>query len=279
MKLSLLRSLRIIVSILPRILVYSGCFCAGYLCALIPSKMRSSVLSNLRTLFNAGNKLPEFFKNYFFVLCDFLRFTDIDAGQAAQLLSIRNSKYKKVIKLMEECKGVICLTPHFGFWELGPVYFSASGVKTNVIYHEYKDKQLARFFKGIRRKDINWISTANAPRECLSALKRGELLATAIDIDYGKQGHPVPFLGTTLRISVGPALFSYHSGAPIVMCYAPRVKGLVYQAEFEDVIYPNRNNGKAPEIARLCTEIARAMERRIKKSPEQWFIFDRPEKL
>lgn len=239
---------------------------------LFPSRFKKYVNSNLTGNFNRPDLTKQFCLNYFTCFTDLSKVTNISKARLNKILPLKLDK-TRIDYHLQRGNGLIALTPRLGFWELTPAIFSLNGYRTNSIYGPSAGKELPKPFKSTMRKDINWIPVDAASQEGIKALRRNEILTTSVDDDRGAHSIELPFLNADIRISVRPALLSYLTGAPIMLCYTTLLPGKVYKAEMEEVIYPNRSYEKAVEVERICTEILLNMESRIRQRPDQWFIF------
>jgi KDO2-lipid IV(A) lauroyltransferase len=168
-------------------------------------------------------------------------------------------------------RGVILVTGHVGNWELGGSFFGQQGVKVSVvtlsdgrpeidaIRGEYRQRHAIR--------TILVDDSPFAPIEMMAALKRGELLAMLVDRWHGRDGVPAPFLGGVQRLPRGPFALSQATGAPVLPAFVVK-EGRAYRGVVEPPFVVERGD-YAPYAAR----VSGALERIVRRYPDQWYIF------
>ncbi len=89
-----------------------------------------------------------------------------------------------MIEALRSGKGVICITPHLGNWEIGGLLFSFKGGKLNVLTLDERDQQTKSFREEMRgRKGIKNIyidpkdESPMAILDAVKALRRNEIVA------------------------------------------------------------------------------------------------------
>ena len=104
-------------------------------------------------------------------------------------------------------------------------------------------------------------------------LRRGGAVALLSDRDLKGKGIPVEFFGEVTTLPAGPALLARRSGAPIVPVASYFRPGVGHHIVVEAPLAVAPVEGRA-EWMRCCTqEVAWALERLIRRTPEQWHLF------
>jgi KDO2-lipid IV(A) lauroyltransferase len=110
------------------------------------------------------------------------------------------------------------------------------------------------------------------------ALKRGEILALAIDVAPPGQEITVDFLGAPATVSAAPARLALRTGAwvvPAMILRGPQRDTIVRPfLDFRSVRYEPTGDDER-DVRELTQQIMRALEPMIREHPEQWFIFRR----
>lgn len=266
-----------IFNILPRPLLVAAARIFGSISHACSAKKRTVIHHNLTSLKSYSPAelhriSKKIFQNFCICFVDFCRFTHLTKDQ---LLAITESNDLEILyKTMNRNKGLIALSAHVGHWELAAISLALRIHKTHVIYHQYDDLQTARFFNRIRHPVINWIQAGKNIRKLRQIIDNKEIIATAVDINFFKEGVMISFLGKPKLFPLGPALLSYHSGAPVITAHlllSDRDKQ--YKTVIDQPIIPNTKADKNEEIIRITKCIARNLEINIRKYPDQWFIF------
>lgn len=178
-----------------------------------------------------------------------------------------------VNKALEENKGALLLSAHFGNWEY-------AGLSIN----SFTTKQFCALAKPQRNGYVNkWINDARelygtkvvslglGVREIFNELKSGSAMLMVGDQRGPSDGLRVKFFGQDTAVYIGTAAIAYKTRAPIFFFLMVRDKNNVYQAEFERINYEQREGSKDEVIAWINQEYMLKLETALKKHPEQWF--------
>lgn len=113
--------------------------------------------------------------------------------------------------------GGLCLTAHFGPWDLAMVR-CAEAVPLTVFVKTPSQAWAARALEGLRRRtgaDLELLPPAGSMPAAERALERGRLVVFVVDQRHAA-GIPVPFFGRPAWSSAGFARLAWRSRAPIV---------------------------------------------------------------
>lgn len=172
--------------------------------------------------------------------------------------------------------GLLVVLPHFGFWDLLGAWAGAKGYPLTTVGEVLKPRVLFDWFVGIREgvglKILPSKPGTQALRGLLRALHGGEVAALVADRDLGRRGVWVQYFGEATTAPVGPALLAVRTGAPLasVACY--QVGRRRYRCEVAEIPYERTGNEKA-DIEAVAQVIASALEKVIRKAPEQYHLF------
>jgi len=126
---------------------------------------------------------------------------------------------------IKEGKGVICLTPHLGAWEIMGLYLSIYYPMTTL----YRPPQLSSLediiIQGRTRFGVNLVPTdAAGVRGLLKALKKGEMLGILPDQDPGPVGGAFsPFFNVQANTMTLVSRLAQKTGAAVIVCFAERL--------------------------------------------------------
>ncbi|ADU96535.1 lipid A biosynthesis acyltransferase [Thermovibrio ammonificans HB-1] len=206
----------------------------------------------------------ESFKNFLACAADFLRLKTYTFQELKEL-------FLPVDPSVVPREGGILLTAHIGNWELmGALFSKLSGGRLSVVAKPMKNKRVDRLINGIRQKwGVKVIPTGRGI-EIIRELKKKRFVGILLDQrPKVKEGVLTTFLGRKTYTNKGAALISVKTGKPVIpaFCFA---EGERYRIEVYEPIYPQ--NRSVEELTQLYTE---AIERAVRKHPEQWFWFHR----
>ncbi len=182
---------------------------------------------------------------------------------------VRVEGEEHIEKAMAEQRGIICLTPHLGAWEIIGLYLS---IKYPMIclYSPPDMTTLENIMlKGRTRFGLKLAATdARGVRVLLTALKKGEILGILPDQDPGKVGGAfAPLFGIQANtITLVTRLVQKTNAAPLV-CFAERLpNGKGYVIHFQPELTQVGGESLDVSLAEINSGIASV----IREYPEQY---------
>lgn len=173
-------------------------------------------------------------------------------------------------------KGVVVLTAHVGNFELMPMATAANGYKLSVIVKRIKNDAVNEVITKLRTHEgLTFLSTKNAYRDCLKALRRNEVVGMVIDQNMTRdEGVFVDFFGKPACTSPGLAYMAAQSKAPIVPVFIYRKPegGFLLKVQQHLEPPPDRLPETIHEATQLYTTI---IEDAVREAPEQWIWMHR----
>lgn len=172
-------------------------------------------------------------------------------------------------------RGAVLLFGHLGNWELMGGWLALCGYPVYAMVRKHDDQELEDLIDGFRqRMNLRTIDKDNI-REPIRQLKKGNFVAIAGDQHWGRAGLEVPFLGKTCSTPSGPATYAILTGAPIIPIATFRRGKFNYSFEAYPPIEPQREGDRQQETYRLTLLANEAIEKMIRKAPEQWLWMHR----
>jgi KDO2-lipid IV(A) lauroyltransferase len=172
-------------------------------------------------------------------------------------------------------RGTILLTAHLGNWEVGAILLRRMGYPVSAVALTHEDPRMNRLFDAQRQRcGIEVIPLG--PRAAVRSLQRlhaGECLGVLGDRVFSDTGLLVPWFGRPAWLPRGPAILSLRSRAPMVPTFLIREGPWQFRFCFEPPIDPGSRAEGEPTVQRLTEAYARVLERRLRRHPEQWLMF------
>ncbi len=179
--------------------------------------------------------------------------------------------WKNLKDAVEEGKGVILVTGHFGNWELAGK-FIASHFDMAVVGKRQRNRYFDDYTNALRLKDkVIVINKKNALRPILKMLGDGYIVSLLMDQNAGRNGVLTDFLGHEASTFVGAAKIAIKTGCPIAPAYAIRKDDGSHVFICEEIISPEGFKNNLEDIAKLTEIISKRIEKYIYQYPHLWF--------
>lgn len=173
-------------------------------------------------------------------------------------------------------RGVLCLTGHFGNWEILPVWTQQQGWNTAVVAQTLYDPRLDALLNGFRERcGIRVIKRQGDTREILRSLHANMLLGVLNDQDTDVDSQWADFFGRPAKTPVGIFRLARKLGSavvPIVICRQPNGR---HRILIEPELELPRTGDEQQDLAAGARMGNAFLERSIRRFPEQWVWFHR----
>jgi len=165
-------------------------------------------------------------------------------------------------------RGSVCVTGHFGNWELFGAAFHHLGIPMSAVMRPPDTPWFRRRIERLRTEfGLQPIDKRNALPLAMRALRAGRCVAFLSDQAAGREGIPVPFFGRPAWTFAAPAALAKKLDVPLYAGYSTRLgDGIRYRCWTERV----STEGDAEEITRRLNEV---LEQYVRAAPEQWWWF------
>jgi KDO2-lipid IV(A) lauroyltransferase len=181
---------------------------------------------------------------------------------------------ERTLDLLLSDRPVLIVTAHFGNWELAGYTLNLLGFRSHAIARTLDNPYLDDFLRAFRERTGQKVLAKNGEYELIEGvLASGGTLATLADQDAGQRGLFVEFFGRPASTHKAVALMALQFNVPIVVAGAVRDgEPMHYQIVAEDVIRPEEYAGSRAEAVTAITQrYTAAIERLVRRSPEQYF--------
>lgn len=169
-------------------------------------------------------------------------------------------------------RGLIVVAGHLGNWELGGAYLAARGVPLDAIARGQGNPLFDQYLT-VTRTDIGIrvVHDQDAVRTTPRVLRQNHAVAFLMDQGVlGLASTWVPFFGRPAKTPRGPAVFALRLKVPVVFAAALRLPDGRFHLVFERV--PVADTGdRERDVDRIVTDYTAALERWVRRYPEQYF--------
>ena len=207
----------------------------------------------------------------------FLEFLALPAHSRESLLArIEFEGFEPVRRWVEEGKGAVFLTGHFGNWELHGAAFGWTYGPVHYVLPRQTNPASDAYLNDVRRKlGVTCYVIEEGMLPPMRTLRRGGFLGMLPDQDARRVGVHVPFFGRPASTHTGPARLALAAGAPIVVAVMERVERGRFRARVLTVIHPDRAADEATAIERITRDITASLEEAIRARPDHWYWIHR----
>ncbi len=170
------------------------------------------------------------------------------------------------------------MTGHFGNWELGGYTLGLLGFSTFAIARKLDNPYLNDFLlHRFRQRTGQRILYKDGDFERIQAvLAGGGAIATLGDQDAGRRGQFVDFFGRPASTHKAVALLALEFDAVMAVIGVPRFgEPMRYEVRVEEVILPEEYAGRPDAVRAITQRFTAALERMVRRAPEQYFWLHR----
>jgi KDO2-lipid IV(A) lauroyltransferase len=171
----------------------------------------------------------------------------------------------------------LVLTGHFGNWEVLSYAAGMCGFRGGIVARRLDNPHLDRFLAAFRRTTgLRLLDKSADYDQILGVMRQGGGLGMVGDQDAGPRGLFVDFLGRPASTYKSIALLSLEYNAPVFVLGAARVGWpMRYRVYLEDLILPEDYAGRPDAVVAITERYTRALERLVRRHPEQYFWLHR----
>ncbi len=187
-------------------------------------------------------------------------------------------QYPEFLQLLDNEQGVIMIGAHVGNWEIGVPFFDDYGKKINIVMYDAEHHKIKEVLdknsqhKNFKIIPVNEDNLTHVFR-ITEALNKKEYVCFQGDRYLNKEKLLTgTLLGQKAPFPAGPFLLASRMKVPVVFYFAMREPGKAYRFHFIIAEPVTRSKEKKAEIA-LLEQYTVALERMLKRYPEQWFNY------
>jgi KDO2-lipid IV(A) lauroyltransferase len=174
-----------------------------------------------------------------------------------------------------EGKGVLVATAHFGSWELLGSALARQGLPLHAVVRPLGGALNQRIVRARLEGGLRLISSRGAIRGMLRALAEGGVVCMLIDqVMPVEKGVFVPFFGRPASTSPGLSAAARRTGAPVLVGASIR-EGDSLRIHLEGPFPMRLTDDVDADIRAHTAELTAALERLIRRHPEQWLWLHR----
>jgi KDO2-lipid IV(A) lauroyltransferase len=285
-------TMRVVVCILQALSFRTACKVANGLAWLIykvDRRHRLVAADNLRHAFGVGDEAERdrlvraVYRHFCTMLMEIIHLPrTLHPHNWKQHLKIVD--YRPMVDLLLSGRPVLIVSGHFGNWELGGYVLALFGFRTHAIArpldNPYVDGFLRRFREHTGQKVLDKHGDFG---EIQQVLVSGGVMLTLGDQDAGQKGQFVDFFGRPASTHKAVALLALEYNVPMIVmtstraqsCGGPGGDDWRYEVRAGDTILPEEYEGRPDAVPAITRRFTSALERMIRRAPEQYFWLHR----
>ncbi|HLX87321.1 MAG TPA: phosphatidylinositol mannoside acyltransferase [Acidimicrobiales bacterium] len=185
------------------------------------------------------------------------------------------SGWAQFVSAMDAGRGVILALPHVGSWEWGGAWLALKGYPMTAVAEPIEPPELYDWFVHEREKmglTIVQLGPDVGP-VLLRTLRGGGLVGLLCDRDIQGNGIEVEFFGERTTLPAGPATLALRTGAALIPAAVYSGPGSGHTGVIGAPVSLERTGRLRADVARITQDVAKALERLIRRAPEQWHLF------
>jgi KDO2-lipid IV(A) lauroyltransferase len=207
-------------------------------------------------------------------LMEFLSLPRLNRKQVLELVDIQGGEHLQ--RVLDEGKGGLLVSGHFGNWEMLGARIAASGHKIHFVVKSQANAQVDAIQNEIRGKvGIGIIRTDGGIKEIIQALRRGEFIAMLADQDAGKDGLFTDFLGRQASVFKGPAYLAWKLRCPLITGHILRRPDGRHLTVVEEPVFPDPAWDEEEAVRRLSEIHVQRLAAAVRKNPDHYYWLHR----
>jgi KDO2-lipid IV(A) lauroyltransferase len=184
---------------------------------------------------------------------------------------------RTIVAYLLSGRSVLIVTGHFGNWELAGYALGLLGFRTHAVARPLDNPFLDDFLRRFREKTGQKLLAKHGDFvQMQQLLDNGGVIATLGDQDAGQRGLFVDFFGRPASTHKAVALLALEHRTPLIVVGTPKVgEPMRYAIVVEEVILPEDYEGRPDAVRAITQRFSHALERVIRRYPEQYFWLHR----
>ncbi len=216
------------------------------------------------------------FRNYLKSLYDFFRQMSLDPDLFEADALIDGQEHLDAA--LEQGKGVLLITMHFGNWDLAAGITANQGYPMVALADQFSPPAVDRLVRfGRNRTGVGLVTLdQGALRRTVQLLKQNTVVGVLVDRPQREGGVEVSFFGAPAWLPAGAARFALRTGAVPIFGYVGRRPGdRTFFGAYEPLPSYTPTGDTAKDIQALTQIFVLAMENLLRQYPDQWYMFRR----
>jgi len=180
---------------------------------------------------------------------------------------VRFENWEVVERALAEGRGLVAAISHYGNFELLARVVGKRGIRLTLIGRRLRGS-FNRWL--VRSRGIKVLPDRGSSAQALAALRRGEVLAIAVDQNMRpSRGIFVDYFGAPACTTPAAAVYALRAGAPLIAGFPVRQQDGSHVVFVRGPFTTEERGHKAVED--LTQQLTRAVEQAVREHPDHWF--------
>jgi len=217
--------------------------------------------------------LKRMFDNIVLNTLEFFYLPNISAKNIDQFVTFEGLHH--LDRALQNGRGAIILTAHFGNWELCALSLSMLGYPVMGIAKAQPNKGFTQLLVEYRTRFGGELYYKGASlRQVIKALKDNKFVYIVSDQDGGKDGIFIDFLNKPASTPAGPAAFARKCSSPVIPVFIRR-EGDRHVVVIDAPLDLQETANTADDIRHNLVIITNRVEEQIRRYPDEWLWFQK----
>ncbi len=267
-----------ILMLFPRFLRKKIYLSLSHLAYALSKKHRNIIRINLKLAF--GESLSETrieeltrkcFHNLILNSVQIIENQKLSHADIAKMVTIENREI--LDKVIEQGRGVVLITGHFGNWEIGAAAIGSMIMPTLGVYKPLKNPYFSKYlFNARARFGLKMYEKEGAIRHLAKALKKKESVSLLIDQSVSSaDGQVVQFFDNPCTQVPSPAQLARKYNAAVIPVFLHNVDDNHFILRFEEEVLVEKSDDADKDIREATQKQADVLQSLIEAEPDHWF--------
>lgn len=275
--LPIVKSIAFIIGHLPLCLVLAIGRTLGRIAFHLDKRHRKTALENMKLAYK-GSVSEDRLTSIARAVFENLAMTGLEFMRLPWLTKQRLNGYvefegiENLERALEQKKGVILFTAHFGNWELMAAAYGLSGHPIDIVVRELDSPVAEAFTAWVRTASGNRLVEKNrSMRRLIKTLSNNGIAGILLDQNVARvEGVFVDFFGTLACTNKGTAMLAQMSGAAMLPTFIVR-QGMRHTIVIGERVELADTGDKHADATLNTARCTRIIEEQVRAHPEQWF--------
>jgi KDO2-lipid IV(A) lauroyltransferase len=205
---------------------------------------------------------------------ELLAFSGLDRSDVLGMVTIEGRENFE--KALDNGKGAILFSGHFGNWELLGAVIGHLGYPIHATDTNHSNKLVHAVLTKLRsRHGMTVLSPDEPVASLVELLRENKMITYLADQDARRDGVFVDFFGRPASTLRGPALLAMRTGCPVLPGFLIREGVDRHRAVFGELMWPDRSRGAGAGVHDLTQRFTRLLEDYVRRYPDNYFWMHR----